>query len=591
MLAFARRPRNAATTAVLLTLCLGLDPWIAARAGAVFGALAFDDAQLTYSTTFGRGQAMVREIAVDGDGNIIIAGNTGERFLFPLIHAADTTYGDNGTEPFVAKIGVSGDELVYSTYLGGDGDDWISGLAVDAAGNAYVTGTTVAMDFPTKDGLQPTPNVSSLGDVRDAFVAKLDPTGTLVWSTYLGGEGGDEGNDVAVDAQGNVYVVGDTQSADFPSLNAFQSTCMLSPPPFEKCYDAFITKLASDGSELLFSTFLGGNTGGLVEEACGVDVDGSGNVYVVGETRSDNFPLLSPIQSERGGGTDDMFAAKLSTDGSTLLWSTYLGGSDEDGYCSVLARGPSVAVDAQGDAFLTTFAKSTDLPVVGGFQGAHLGATDGYVAKITSGGQLAWSTYLGGSGSDIAANIGLSPEGAPVVVGFTTSKDFPLSADALAEAGCPLADTPLCASDAFVTALGAGDGALLFSSFLGGDDLDQASAVAVAADDTIVVGGWARSDPWPLVDPLPAEYRGGGITEAFVSSIGSAPPALPGDANGDGLVTASDALLALSAALSAASCELCVCDMNGDGSLTATDALIVLNLAVGLPVEVDTPAC
>jgi hypothetical protein len=587
--------RYAAFSALVLSfslLLLCLEPYGFVQARNRLQRLVLKNPALTYSTTFGRGSGEVREVAVDSDGNIIIAGSTGAGNLFPLVNAADETFGDDGNEGFVTKISASGDELIYSTFLGGNGDDWITAVTVDTAGNAYVCGTTTAFDFPTVNALQPVAHPDGSGFVRDGFVTKLDPQGNLVWSTYLGGESGDEANDIVVDASGAVYVVGNTRSKDFPSVNAFQSACKLSPV-LETCNDAFITKLAADGASIELSTFLGGIS---TEEACGVDVDGSGNIYVIGESRSDDFPVLNALQSERGGVGGavryaDSFVTKLAAAGNALIWSTYLGGTDSEGTCSVLDRGPSLALDSQDNAFLVMNTKSIDLPMAGGFQPTHQGGTDGYVAKLNSGGMLEWSTYLGGTGSDFPDNVAVSSSGTPVVVGWTTSTDFPVSADALTEVDCPAAETPFCRSDVFVTVLGGGNGSLQFSTYLGGDDLDQGSGVDVGADDTIYVAGWTKTDLWPLVDPLPGQYRGGGTTQQFVSAIGSVMSTIPGDANGDGTVSASDALLTLAAAISAGTCELCICDVNGDGSITATDALIVLNLAVGLPVDINAPPC
>lgn len=582
-----RRPAAACIAAVML---VGFDPIVLSYAQTWIPPLTLQDPQLLFSTTFGRGNGQVRKVAIDADGSIIIAGWTQERFSFPLVNAADSTFGDEGQEGFVAKISPSRDNLVYSTYLGGNGDDWVSGLTLDAGGNAYVVGTTVSLDFPTLNGLQPLANVDASNNVRDGFVAKLGPTGNLIWATYLGGDASDEAHSVVVDSDSAVYVVGSTGSIDFPSQNAFQPSCALSEVT-QRCADAFVTKLAADGASLMFSTYLGGSLGGQDEEACDVGIDGFGNVYVIGEVRSDDFPILGAIQSMRGGGNSDMFITKFSAAGDSLIWSTFLGGNEHDGFCSVLAGGVSIAVDSQGDAYVATFARSTDLPIVGGFQPTHKGADDGYVAKITSGGMLAWSTYLGGTGSDSPQDIALSDSGTPVVAGWTQSKDFPLTADALTEIGCPDAGTPFCPFDAFVTVLGAGDGSLSFSTFLGAEDSEQAAGVAVGADDMIYLAGSTRSGFFPMVDPLPAEYRGSGTLEPFVSVIASAPEAMPGDANGDGAITASDALIALNAAIAAAVCELCICDLNGDGSVTATDALILLNLAVGLPVNINPPPC
>ncbi len=587
---FARVTQHA-LTGLCAILLLALEPHGFVQARAWLGGLVLDDPELTYSTTFGRGTGEVREIAVDTDGNIVIAGVTGSQFLFPLINAADDTYGDSGQEGFITKISASGDELIYSTYLGGDDDDWVSALALDAAGNAYVCGTTVSLDFPTTGALQPLPNIGQGGFVRDGFVAKLAPNGDLLWSTHLGGESSDEAHDIAVDAGGAVVVVGQTSSVDFPSANGFQSACNLNPTT-ERCADAFITKISGDGSSIQFSTFLGGSAAGIGEQACGVSLDGSGNVYVIGENRSDDFPLLSPFQSERGGGISDLFVTKLAATGNALIWSSHLGGADDEFSCSVLSRGSTIAVDSQSDAFIAFTTKSADLPVMGGLPAStQEDDTDVFAAKITSGGTLAWSTYLGGSGSDFAHNVALSSAGTPVLTGWTTSTGFPLTSDALPEADCPLAQTPNCTTDAFVTALDADDGSLAFSTYLGGDDSDQGSGVCVTPDDTIYVAGWTKTDLWPEVNALPSVYGGSGTVQMFVSAIGSADPAIPGDANGDGTISATDALLALSVAVGAGECALCICDVSGDGAITATDALIVLNLAVGLPVATNAPPC
>ena len=203
--------------------------------------------------------------------------------------------------------------LAYSTYLGGNDDDWGRGIAVDAAGNVYVTGQTYSTDFPILSPFQP-----AAGGSYDTFVTKLDATGsTLLYSTYLGGSGGDRSQGIAVDAAGNAYVTGQTYSTDFPTRNPFQAA-------FGGGSDAFVTKLDAAGSTLLYSTYLGGSDD---ERGHSIAVDAAGNAYVTGQTHSTDFPTLHPFQPAFGGGFFDAFVTKLDAAGSTLRYSTYLGGS------------------------------------------------------------------------------------------------------------------------------------------------------------------------------------------------------------------------------------------------------------------------
>ena len=215
--------------------------------------------------------------------------------------------------------------LSYSTFLGGSGEDHGDGIAVDSAGDAYVTGYTYSPDFPTVHALQPTFG----GDV-DAFVAKLTADGSaLVYLTYLGGSGEDYGNSIAVDSAGDAYVTGYTYSPDFPTVHALQ-------PTFGGDVDAFVAKLRSDGSALDFSTYLGGSG---EDYGNGIAVDSAGDAYVTGSTTSTDFPTVHALQPNFGGGFTDGFVAKLRLDGSALVFSTYLGGSDYD-------VGRSIAVDS-----------------------------------------------------------------------------------------------------------------------------------------------------------------------------------------------------------------------------------------------------
>lgn len=290
--------------------------------------------------------------------------------------------------------------LVYSTYLGGSIDDWGSGIAVDASGNAYVTGFARSPNFPTTSGALQT----ALGGsgASDAFVTKLNPSGmALLYSTYLGGGGGDGGSGIAVDGSGNAYVTGSTDSTDFPTTpGAFQTT--LGSPDAS---NAFVTKLNASGTALLYSTYLGGGGdpgSGTGDSGSGVAVDGAGDAYVTGSTHSTNFPITPGAFQTAFGGRGNAFVTKLNASGSTLLYSTYLGGSGfyvEGDQIGDVASG--IAVDASGNAYVTGVTGSADFPTTPGtFQarlGGPVGVSNAFVTKLNAGGTaLLYSTYLGG---------------------------------------------------------------------------------------------------------------------------------------------------------------------------------------------------
>jgi hypothetical protein len=240
--------------------------------------------------------------------------------------------------------------LLYSTYLGGNDLDTGFDIAVDAAGNAYVTGETLSTDFPTVAPFQAAPAEARLS----AFVTKLNATGSaLVYSTYLGGRGaaGDSGRSIAVDGAGNAYVAGETSSPDFPvNAGAFQTTK-------HDFSDAFVAKLNATGSVLLYATYLGGNSLENVSLGSGgIAVDAAGNAYVTGETLSADFPTVDAVQPVFGGGETDAFVTKLNTTGSEFVYSTYLGGSNDD-------TGYDVAVDAAANAYVTGETFSANFPV------------------------------------------------------------------------------------------------------------------------------------------------------------------------------------------------------------------------------------
>jgi len=296
---------------------------------------------------------------------------------------------------------------VYSTFLGGISTDGGGPIAVDSTGSIYVAGYTMSYDFPTQNPIQ-----GSKAGNYDAFITKINASGTaLVYSTYLGGSG-EDGRcplGIAVDSEGAAYLAGCTLSNDFPTQNPIQGTNAGG-------YDASIAKINASGTALVYSTYLGGSD---AEYGGHIEVDSEGAVYVAGGTGSIDFPTKNPIQENKAGGDDDAFITKINASGTALVYSTYLGGSDADGAVGI-------AVDSEGAAYVAVQTESTNLPVKNPIQETNAGDIDIFIAKVNSSGSaLIYSTYLGGSGSDISNGIAVDSEGAAYVTGWTVFSDFP----------------------------------------------------------------------------------------------------------------------------------------------------------------------
>jgi hypothetical protein len=376
---------------------------------------------LVYSTYLGGtgSQDYGLGIAVDAQGSAYVAGYTNSSGSLGGFPTESPLQADNGggTDAFVTKLDATGSALVYSTYLGGSGTDVAQGIAVDAQGNAYVAGYTSSSGspggFPTQSPLQSTHG----GGIDDVFVAKLNAAGSaLVYSTYLGGAGGDSGNAIAVDAQGSAYVAGYTASSGSPG--GFPTQGPIQANNGGGSQDAFVAKLNPAGSALVYSTYLGG---GDLDTANGIAVDAQGSAYLTGNTLSlgsTPFPTQNPFQPNKSGNTD-VFVAKLNPAGSALVYSTYLGGPGID-------RGQGIAVDGQGSAYLTGGTSSfgspgfpTQNPIQATSGG---GGFDGFVTKLNSAGSaLVYSTYLGGGGGEISNGIAVDCAGNAYVTGETQS--------------------------------------------------------------------------------------------------------------------------------------------------------------------------
>ncbi len=453
------------------------------------------DPVVSYSSYLGGSEmSAVTGVAVDSVGDLYATGWT-EALDFPIDGAIQVS-NQGGVDAFVVKMNPAGTALMYATYIGGRGDDRGAGIAVDSSGQAYVTGSTSSDNFPLASPIR-----STLTGGRAAFALKLNAAGSaLLYSTYLGGSNYDLGNAIAVDGSGNAYIAGDTLSVDFPVVNAFQRVSAGN-------MDAFITKFNPTGG-IILSTFLGGAGN---DHAGGIAVDASGNIYVAGGTSSLNFPVLNAIQNQNAGG-QDAFATKLSASGSTLLYSTYLGGAG--GSPAAPEEGNSIVVDSGGNAYVAGVTNSVNFPVTAGaLRTTYNGLQDAFAVKINAtGNALIYGTYVGGSRFNWISGIAVDSSGDAYLSGYTSSFDFPMVG------GLQAAFNGYY--DAFISELNGAGSALTFSTLWGGTRADEANAIALAPNGSILTGGQTNSVDFPLVAPF--QSVNSASSTGWVMRIGSA---------------------------------------------------------------------
>jgi uncharacterized protein (TIGR03437 family) len=492
------------------------------------------------------------------------------------------TAGYAGGDAFVAKFSPAG-SLLYLTYLGGSGDDVASTLAVDGAGDVYVTGSTNSTDFPVTTsayqsqfhGMGGAGLVSGTnygGEVirtGDAFVAKLAPSGNkLLYSTYFGGMFDDIGMAIAVDGAGNAYVAGGTASPDFPvTVGAIQGSLRgAGGEPVEPCCaqpywdpgDAFVARFNATGG-LVFSTTIGG---GQDDVALSIALDTSGNIYIGGFTISSDFPTTPGALQRSFGGveqqnvfrfTGDGFITKINSAGTKILYSTYFGGTGDD--CVA-----AIAVDSSGDVYMTGWTSTTNLPTTpGAVQSGYAGYDtlpylieqlygDAFVAKLNpQGSALEYLTYLGGSKNDAAFSIAIDSSGDAFVAGWSDSTDFPL-ADPLqakfAGDGGTGPNVYLFYGDAFLAVINPAGNKLLYSSYFGGSLDDAAAGVALDGSGNVYFTGGTLSRNLPVTSAaIQPAYNGfqvlNGFTKgdafyAVVSGLSFVPPAITAVTNAEG---------------------------------------------------------
>lgn len=474
------------------------------------------DPGLVYSTFLGGTSGDVGlGIAVDAAGSAYVTGATPSANFPTTGGAFDTTF-NSGQDVFVTKLNASGTALVYSTFIGGSSNDQGFAIALDSSGSAYVTGSTGSSNYPRQSGLPPFVYQQFYGGgSTDAFVTKLSPSGAnLVFSTYAGGFGADQGFGIAVHPSADVYVTGDTRSPNLRfTPNALQKTRKGSS-------DAFFLRLDRFAAAAGYMSYLGGNAD---DSARAIAIDAARNVYLTGGTTSADFPTTGGAFDTTANGSEDVFVTKLRFDGGApgsgdvyaLGYSTFLGGGGLD-------RGLGLALDTGGNTYVTGITASsggTPFPTTAGaiattYQG---GSFDAFVTKLNATGTapLAYSTYLGGTGDDRGQGIAVGAAGVATLTGRTNSANFPSTPGAF-DPSWNLGD------DAFVTKLGVGGG-LVYSTFLGGvtgpgGNNDRGMAIALDGGGGTYVTGLANASDFPTT-PGAYDTTNNGLSDAFVTKL------------------------------------------------------------------------
>jgi len=450
------------------------------------------DPTLTYASYLG-GSSLDQGLglAVGASGNAYITGSTAS-VNFPLANPLQDTLNLGMQNAFVTEVSSDGSKLIYSTYLGGNDVDQGSSIAVDPGGNAYVTGFTTSTTFPTVNAIQP-----ALAGIQNAFVSELNSGGSaLVYSTYLGGNSKDLGTGIAVDAFGDAYVAGMTDSSNFPVKNAVQ-------PALGGLQNAFVTKISADGTALSFSTYLGG---GDSDQGAAIAVDASGNAYVTGTATSTNFPVVNAYQPVSGG-QSDAFITKFPASGSPLTYSTFLGGADAD-------QGFGIAVDSTGNAYVTGATSSTNFPTLNPVQGTLASASDAFVTELNAtGSALVYSTYLGGSGGDLGQAIAVDSSGNTYITGQTRSVDFPLIAALQGALGG--------VANGFISEIASKGAGLTLSTYYGGNGSDSGNGIAVDSSGNVTIVGSTTSNNLLINGGFQTFNAGDG--DAFVARLAPTP--------------------------------------------------------------------
>ncbi len=484
--------------------------------------LVLDPAVITYCGFIGgSGNELAYGIAVDASGNVYVAGYTySTQADFPVTVGPDLTY-SSWSDTFVLKLSPDGTQLIYCGYIGGDYTDNGYGVAVDSSGCAYVVGRTESSQasFPLKVG----PDLV-LNPFGDGFIAKVNSAGTgLVYCGYIGGNDNDGANGVAVDGNGNAYVVGNTSSTPvtFPVAVGPDIT-------FNGDQDAFVAKVNPAGTGFVYCGYLGGSS---IDTANAVAVDAGGSAYLTGNTTSTTptFPAIVGPDLTFNGGTD-CFVAKVNASGSALVYCGYVGGSNTE-------WGKGITVDGAANAYVVGeiyLYSSTGFPVtVGPDLTPNGGSEDGFIAKVSqTGGSLVYCGFIGGSGEDKALGVAVDGSHRAHVVGTTNSS----------EATFPVAGGPDLTHnggyDAFVSTVSSSGDSLAESGYIGGSVTDQGLGIAVDTAGNAYICGSAESTEATFPVTVGPDLTHNGSYDAFVARIGGPPVTrglLAADTDGDGI--------------------------------------------------------
>ena len=455
------------------------------------------DPTVLYSSYFG-GSA----VGSAGDqGNAIVLDSVGNAYITGFTTSTDFVSGlangprGGGLDAFIMRLSSDGTTLLSASYLGGAAADEGHDIALDAAGNIYITGYTSSTNFPIVGGLQ-----TAIGGLQDAFVVKFNnAASTILYSTYLGGALDDRGTGIVVDQTGNVFVTGPAGSRNFPTRNPFQGLMG------GGLADAFITKFSPTGA-LIYSTYIGGVGH---DQAYDIAVDDEGNAHIVGFTTSINFPTAKALVDQFSGGADDAFVAKLNPAGNALVFSTYMGGTGSD-------NGVRVILDPERNIYFTGYTTSTDFPITANaYQPFPAGEFDAFLAKFSSDGQeVPFSTYIGADGSESGVGLALDPAGNIYLAGFTSSFQFYTvnPVQRLLNNGAAV-----LTRDAYVMKFTPDLATILYSTYLGGAENDGAVGLAVDAGGNAYLVGYSLSDNFPVANAFQPQRNGG--QDGFIAKI------------------------------------------------------------------------
>ena len=442
---------------------------------------------LLYSTYVGGSRGdYAQSIAVDSSGNVYVTGHTSSSD-FPTVNAYDQHYTGEYGDIFIFKLNSAGNELLYSTFIGGSERDAGRSIDIDQAGNTYVIGESASTDFPTVNAYD-----ELLSGNSDCIILKLNATGNgLLYSTYIGGSSGDSGSNIFLDEMENIIASGSTSSLDFPVVNSFDMT-------HNGRTDCFLLKMNITNNTLEYSTYIGGSE---CDDIYSMAVDALGDIYLTGRTESSDFPTVNAYDSSYNGGgrprwiIGDCFVSKFNSSGSGLLYSTYVGGSE----------GPEIAysidTDSQGNAYVTGWTESSDFPTINAYDDSLNGSTDCFYFKLNyTGESLLYSTYIGGNETEYASSIFIEPLGHATICGRTVSSDFP-TFNAYNEAYSG-------EGDCFVIQLSPNGGSLEYATYIGGS-LAESGGYAIVHDSAIIyVLGRTVSDDFPTLNAYDDSYQG-----------------------------------------------------------------------------------